>query len=366
MTVIAKYKLDELDIVFGDLLITGPLLNDSHEVTTPAQGNVSNFFGDSGWGISGLRQKVNIVSKNCVIAWAGDWLTAKIVISSLHELSKTKDLTTEDIIFAVDKNPDIKANSAQFLGLLFENGEMITIYEDDTIEFDSGKLGKVYAAGSGVGAIKDFSTMLERAEFSPNDLGIINGVAKSLAFGGFLLNTEWRERSSAVTLRSMFGGGYEIAFFSQEKMQKVAETTYLFWDATLLQDEIRVSLPYFLLKQAYIDDHLLIRSFRLQDRDDQSVSLLDEQRLIIKPMFDTPHRPSIEKLKSLSFASNILCHCIVVRNREKPIAIYSHIQGFSNSSESDIIFEGNNENWTLGFRPKLFEAFIAALQNLHV
>src|SRR5687768_569719 len=94
MTLIATFSVNKYPVVFGDLLLTGPA-SAGKRVALPTQGPDHDFFGDSGWAISGLTQKVNIVSPNCAIAWAGSWLEARCAISGLRDLAQSQTLTTD-------------------------------------------------------------------------------------------------------------------------------------------------------------------------------------------------------------------------------------------------------------------------------
>jgi hypothetical protein len=82
--------------------------------------------------------------------------------------------------------------------------------------------------------------------------------------GGLLLQAEFRGGDAAATLRNMFGGGYEIAFYSNGRMQKLREVTYVVWEALLTAHNVHVSLPQLLVKQTYVDDYLLVRSARVR------------------------------------------------------------------------------------------------------
>lgn len=340
---------------FGDLLITGPTPSDTPVVTVPAQGEVQNFFGDSGWGIRGLKQKVNIVSDNCAIAWAGSWLNARLVISSLRRLSESRELTSADIIDAID---DLGADeeSVQFVGLLNEGGERFA-FHSNAEEVTSMVLGDTYVAGTGGDTIRQFERLLGDVKYveERNVNSGTKAVAKSLLLGGLLLHSEWRGGLAASTLLNAFGGGYEFAFFENGRMQKLPEVTFMFWEARLNAEGCGIFLPLFIVKQAYIDEHLLIRSVRLKATGGLEARTLDEQHLMIKPMFDTANRPSEETLRSLPLVSNLLCHCIQVNDGSSYIGFTSYLQGYSATSVNEVSFHADGEDWEVSFHSSLLD-----------
>ena len=365
MTLIAKYSINGFNMVFGDLLTTGSISNDARPIKIPTQGNVNEFFGDCGWGISGLNQKVNLISDNCIIAWAGEWIGAKIVISDLHRLSKIKNLTVDDLLNIIDNNPELEKHPVQLVGLIFDQNEIIG-FSSEAEEFESKSLQNVCLGGTGGDAIRQFSQLLNNVKnIAEGNVNVVaEGIASSLFLGSLLLNTEFREGTSTPTLLNMFGGGYEIAFFADGKMQKLAEVTFLFWQATLTETGCLVSYPELIVKQGYANDHLLIRSVRLCLNNDFTVSSFDEQNIVVRPMFEPPNRPSRDYLDSLSLSSRILSHCILVGDGSKFLGISSLVQSYSETSKNDLTFHGKGENWTMTFTSTLTEKISAYAEKL--
>ncbi|WP_313704576.1 hypothetical protein [Massilia sp.] len=340
MTLIASYVIDGFPLVFGDLLITGEVSSHERPVAVPAQGEVQAFFGNFGWGISGLTQKVNIVSENCVIAWAGSWLGARIAISGLRDLAKQKDLTASSIISFLAADPDLKNHSAHFVGLVSQE-EGLCMFQYGAEAFQSESLGTVYVAGSGAEAIREFSTIF--SGMATNARGAVTnaamGISKSLMMGGLLLQAELHGGYSAPTLRNMFGGGYEIAYYADGRMQKVPEVTFLFWDVRLTRNDSDIFLPFLVVKQAYIGDYLLMRSIRFGESHDKlTPNVLDEQRHVVAPIFASENRPTEVQLRSLAFASRLLCHCVIVHDDIKTLGIHTKVQGYDPQAEGEVVF----------------------------
>ena len=351
MTVVATFAISGYPVVFGDLLMTGPSANEVRTVAVPAQGEVQEFFGDSGWSVLGLKQKVTLLADNCVVAWAGSLLGARIAISGLRELAKTGVLTCESILRHLQADSDLSKHPASFVGMVAESGRLHQ-FRFNAEHFDSTTLGHVFLSGSGSAAIHEFSKVL--ASMESRSTGSANAavtcVAKTMMLGGMLLQAEFRGGLAATTLRNMFGGGYEIAFFSDGRMRKLEEVSYLFWEAEIAPDEVRVSPPQLVVKQRYIGDYLLIRSARIEASAKQ-LRVENEQRHVICPMYDAPSLDvPMEELRTISLQSNLLCHCILVLQAGQQTGIYTMVQRYSPESEVTITFEDKDDQVVIGFR----------------
>jgi hypothetical protein len=183
MTVIAAYVIGNFPVLFGDLLLTSERATGARKVAVPTQGEVQDFFGSSGWGISGLTQKVNVLSDNCAIAWAGSWLGARVAIAGLRDLALSRTLTCEAILEFFDALPDLKLNPASFVGLVHDDGALQQ-FCFNAEQFQSESLGTVYLSGTGSTAIYELSDILAGADSqmtgSPNSLlklsrNLVNG-----------------------------------------------------------------------------------------------------------------------------------------------------------------------------------------------
>ena len=119
MTAIAAYSVDSCPVVFDDLLISGPS-DKPNQVATPAGGDVTNFFGNSGWEIRGLVQKVVILSPDCAFAWSGSYVAAHVAIKELREIAAQEELTPTRINSFLSSHPDLIRHGASFVGWVRE------------------------------------------------------------------------------------------------------------------------------------------------------------------------------------------------------------------------------------------------------
>jgi hypothetical protein len=363
MTLIAAFAPQGYPVVFGDLLLTGPRSRSDRPVAVPANSEAHNFFGDAEWGIAGLQQKVNLVGKKCAIAWAGSWLGARIAISGLQAIAESEPLTPSRILQYLQIVPDLAAHEASFVGMVStEQGIHQFRFRAGTL--DSEALGQVFFAGSGSAAVEEFSKISFNTDTKVTGTPTVAdlGIAKALNLGGLLLQSEFRGGDSAATLRQMFGGGYEIAYFDGEEMRKYGDVTFVFWEALLTPTEVHVSFPQFLLKQVYIDGNLLIRSAQITVASQgEPPKVVNEQRHLIRPLLPEPTKLNPLVHGGFSFESRMLFHCIAVRDSNRPLGIYTRVQGYAADSEITIGFPGTDGQIAFRFRHDTLEEIAASI-----
>ena len=351
MTVIAAFSVSNFPVLFGDLLLTGPSVSE-RRVAVPAQGEVQDFFGDSGWSVLGLTQKVCVLGNDCAIAWAGSWLGARVAIAELRRRYLSGSQTIDDMIAYLKGEPELQKHPASFIGLLHNAGQLHQFHVSAD-ELQCPTLGMVYLSGSGSYAVEEFSRLLQTM-----DSAVAGGptagdeaVSTALSMGGMLLQVEFRGGNAASTLRNMFGGGYEIAFFSGGRMQKLTEVTYVIWEANLDETSVHVSHPLLVIKQKYAGDYLLVRSARIESSPTQAtLRIVDEQGHVIRPMFDVPRFDDVASLKSLSLQSRLLCHCILTHGPGSAHGIYTRVQQYGPDSELGVTFEDTGGQVVFGMR----------------
>jgi hypothetical protein len=316
-------------VVFGDLLISGPS-DKPNQVATPAGGDVTDFFGDSGWGIRGLVQKVVILSPDCAMAWSGSYVGARVAIKELREIAAHEQLTAARISSFLSSHPDLAQHSASFVGWAREpDGRFRQFWHQANYVFETGLFGKISIAGSGSDAIKELVDLSLQGE--RHETGDVNPAAKAicsgLSFASMLLSAELQGGEAAPTLLNMFGGGYEVAAFFNGSFQKIPENTLLVWEARNTSSGLLIGLPRLIVKQHYYHDILLMKSAQLISSDSGAPTIKEEQLHLIGP----PDRKASEKHLSIGrdipLDSKVRCHCFCVFGEGNAIEmIYTRIQ----------------------------------------
>ncbi|MBX8473940.1 hypothetical protein K5D38_04015 [Pseudomonas cichorii] len=361
MTAIAAFKVSGCPVVFGDLLITGET-KAKQNVGLPTIGDAHEVFGDSGWAIKGLSQKVVIINNNCVLAWSGSYLAARVAISELREQGSKTSLTADGVRAFLSSHPDIMRHGVSFIGYVFEQDSLsIKQFRYDAEIYKSSMFGRMMIQGSGIGAIKEVSDII--GSVNMRETGQVDAVIKALSTGcsmaGMLLHAELKGGTSARNLHSMFGGGYEVAVFSNGAFKKVGDLTFLIWSARVTSSGTELAMPHMLVKQVYAGDKLLIRSARVENNNGQDV-IVDEQRHIISPMYDSDEDIGIDVFSKISYNSPLLCHFFLVEGENSYIhSIYTRIQF---SSTSPIQFNEDDGRLLISFESKFLQDLSCSLQ----
>lgn len=335
VTVIAAYSVEGVPVVFGDLLITGPS-EKSMKVGVPAIGSVQDFFGDSGWAIVGLSQKVVVVRDDCVLAWAGSWLGARVAIADLRALNSEAPLTAEIVGAFLSTHEDVVRHGTAFVGWVHEKqNKRFGQFRHDAEVLEAGPMGRMSLQGSGASAIKEFVRLrgAMAREVSGDANPVVLAATTALSMAGMLLRAELHGGDAAPTLRHSFGGGYEVATFSNGKFTKLGDLTFLVWSAFATEEGVSLSAPQFIYKQTYLDDVLLVRSARMAANREGIIELVDEQYHLVNPMYETDTKVTIERAKEVSYDSPLLCHCFVVTSSsDSGHSLYTRIQRTSTSA----------------------------------
>jgi hypothetical protein len=147
------------------LILSGPTSEKRSAVYIPTLGDVTDFFGDSGWGIHGLRQKIRVIGPKLAIAWTGSLVGAGVAIRNLATRFETADvIEPEALIAMLRETPELKDFPASFVGWISVNSGFIQFsYGDDIRTCTSSVLGKVAFGGSGGDAVNKISALFSAA-----------------------------------------------------------------------------------------------------------------------------------------------------------------------------------------------------------
>jgi hypothetical protein len=318
-------------VLFGDLLLTGPRIENSPQ-PLPTHLNAHEFFGGFGWGIVGMCQKVCLLSDTMAVAWAGSWLGARIAIQALRDRFANVPTKPAEILDYLKGEPELKQHPASFVGFTLADGMAHPFYYDAEY-VETPTLGAACIAGSGAKTIIDYASALKNSGQSQNSL---RPVALAFNLGAWLLSNEFRGREAAPTLRNMFGGGYEVVYLRGQVLVKPTEYTYWLWEAFVdrTTNIIRLGHPDLVVKQAYHHDHLLIRSATLtRHAETGNFNLSDQGIQIVRPMYDTKDQLDPRHIENLPFGSDITSHCVLARDETGILGILPYTKF---SMQSDI------------------------------
>ena len=289
MTLLVAYSPQKFPVLIGDLLLSGKETN-GKVTEIPTIGESTQVFPEGcGWAIAGLNQKLVRISDNCILGWSGSRLTALSAIKAIRALQNDRGtLTYSDVQCCVDNLDAELANKGIALVGWIRDEKGIRGFEIGGRTIEIPGHGRAYAAGSGAELFETtVKAIVQDANVTagnPNPLEF--AVSHAFSMVGVLLS---HESITGESLLHLFGGGYEIASLVRGKFAKLGDLTYVLWRVSV-DDTEGVSLsPYFVVKQEYRDDALLLyRSLPLFDQDQIK---MEESVFVVRP-FGTRFEPS--------------------------------------------------------------------------
>lgn len=366
MTVIACFALNGVPVVFADLLLTGLRTGQPQPIAVPTIGDVQDFFGDSGWSVRGLRQKITVISPDCVIAWAGSYLGARFAISGLSDLARRGQLSSDEVLNYLQQEPELERHPASFVGFTIESG-VVRQFGFQAEEYDSPTLGAVCMSGTGVPVIRDFSAWLQAATWNHLKSGPaspwLNAVARTLALGGMLLESEFRGQTAATTILNMFGGGYAIAILENGGFRKVDDLTYVFWYARIVPDGVDIVRPALIIKQRYLHEHLLIRAAHVGSDPSGLELVRADQRHSIRPMRTTSSEPTGADLSTMRLQSKLFRHCVIATEQGLFSGMYMLVEHNARMEDARMTIEERDSQVLLDIRGDLLDRIGATIHS---
>jgi len=309
VTLIASAFVGNRPFLFGDLLISIKANSGGHKIHLPVQ--EVQFVRDIGHNITSLAQKLCIVTPNLAVGWSGSKIVARTLIKEMMEhFTNAGPVTFDELdkfLLALDF-PEIR--DVQLVGLAHEGNNFVRDFHWNAKAHKSVHFGEMQLAGSGsdhlIEMLQGFEdeVLIKLGKGNPPDF--VTGVSKFLMLAGYILG---EERNSRQNLASFYGGGFEIVYFNQGKLDKLGNLTYLFWTVNVISSvKLQIALQV-ALKVSYRKDVLLIHSI---DIGDSSAAIF-----AVEPIHRSLHDAEMEEIKAISIPfpdlnSHIMCHYVSV------------------------------------------------------
>ena len=220
MTLIAAFYINNHPVLIGDVLISCPY--PSQLINIPTYENLKISPPEDLWrGVPELRQKVNIISSNLMVAWCGDRCAAHTILKELKALSDAKNFTIYSLktFFESDEIRDwIGKAEVCFLGYIIDDDGIKEFnYSFSGAEIHQIKIptyGNTFIAGSGSNdLIHRLETTVPRQPSIPKKTSEYDdAIIASLSICGALLATD------SKNILSGYGGSFEIATLNEQWM----------------------------------------------------------------------------------------------------------------------------------------------------
>ncbi|MEG4939910.1 hypothetical protein [Microcoleus sp. F4-D5] len=313
MTLIAAFYINNHPVLIGDVLISCP--GPSQLIDIPTCDRKISPPEDLERGILELRQKVNIISSNLMVAWCGDWCAAHTLLKELKARSDAANFTRNSLktFFESDEIRDWMGKAEVcFIGYIIDaDGIKEFQYSFNGAKINEIKIptyGNTFISGSGSNdLIHLLETTVPRQPSIPKKTSEYDdAVIASQCICGALLVTEFKN------ILSSYGGSFEIATLNKQGMfHKVDITYFLSYVSNCESSNPKLELVKKAYKLIYIKDVLVVytlsmgQTFRplILDSVHYTEFPIDEyQRYTIAPCY-YPYSPEKEIWSVLSGVS---------------------------------------------------------------
>ena len=226
MTLIAGFFRDGCPALMGDLLVSDedPL---DREFVFPSVGRVSKRdLANGNHSPSHPCQKAILISPKLAICWANKKIHAKSFIKEIINANAHIN-PSHELLSAIYNDIDGQGNIS-IIGL-YRNGIEMRIFDFDSWPVDPPYPGFSYfkAAGSGYGTLLDIIPQLGMGVPIGNLNKLERGISTTVHFSTSLLS---EEIISQLSLKELFGVGYEIVHPLGANLAKFNNLTYVFLD----------------------------------------------------------------------------------------------------------------------------------------
>jgi hypothetical protein len=263
MTLIAAFYINNHPVLIGDVLIS--CLDPSERINIPTNETLKESAPENLWlGIPKLRQKVNVISSNLMIAWCGDMYAAQTILQEIKARSDEEKFTEKSLksFFENDETKEwIAKLVVGFIGYIIDDDCIKQFkYSFNGAEINQKTIppyGNTLIAGSGS---KDLIHLLEEV-VQPRNPSLPKkhsefdeAVQASLTICAALLAKDFDN------IKSGYGGSFEIATLSKKGMfEKLNNLTYFQWSVSNCESSNpKLDLVGKAYKLIYINDLLVV------------------------------------------------------------------------------------------------------------
>lgn len=361
MTLIVGFSVGPQPVLLGDLLLSGP--ESQVDLNLPTIGESQKVFpAGSGFTITGITQKVNILSENLMIAWAGTRYIAKSILTDLNERIRREPFTIKSLQdYFEDFRRSENRNQVHFVGTFVENTRVLSFAIGGEVVSDPA-WGEVRLAGSGTDDVKTFLKNVQPLKLitagSPEPG--LEAVVRAVTLTSQLLQLELQNQS---TLLQYYGAGYEIASLVAGRMAKIADVRYLLWEADATGETLQLGQPYYIVKNSYLNGVLAIRSSRLTDKTRDGMPLFDESTHLVEPAFRAISEEDVKAFRSKppDMNSRFLVNLFLVRYRDGSTEWMNRID-YRATPNTHVVFHEMPDGLGVAIEHSFIESVLAALQ----
>lgn len=309
---------------------------------------------------------------NLALAWSGPYMEAKELIGHLYaEIQARGSISFKDMDAQFSHlSPDVQEALAE--GKLALLGYWQDPQSNSSIGFganyssiESSTVSDLRIAGSGTNTVIEYFEHQSELEFdslSDREVGSFElAVCTSLSIAGMLLQLEIGTHES---IRSHFGGGYEVIALKDNRFVRCEDLMYAFWYAESHEKGVSLTPVMKFLKQSYVQDILLIRTLEMKSPDPSNPSFLtsrEDEIHILPPLYRPERYPEGTRFPKPDLKAFMLCSYILVRRGDRFEVLTKF--DWSKHRELPLRFSDNGEILTVELRPRYLQDILASIES---
>ena len=364
MTLIARANFNGVSFYLGDLLLSRKGKS-GDAIDIPAANDINKLLPESSMRhVSGMVQKLNILSDRLIVAWAGSRSQAHTMIRELSELDRSATTLfradIEKLIMGVPENDrdELSLIGSVCLPNYKQEGDLY-------IEHFSYRTTKctrpgevIHVAGSGADDLINLMPRIVNGRPPPSNIdeGLYEWVKQTAI--GTLGQFVGQEMLLGHNLPNWWGGAFETAVIEDQAFKKIKDTLFTFW--RLLPDEsgefLHLGLIPKFLKYDYFEDVLIVQKLDSEITSDEKLKIVSHDCRLYLPIHRTlKGEYDFSQITFPTLEPTTLC-CFTLFNNNGNIKCGNRIyHGASNMPFRAVIFE---EDIALSFHDQLFEGLV--------
>ncbi|WP_085700200.1 hypothetical protein [Pseudomonas sp. B26(2017)] len=358
MTLGISYALNQRLVVMGDLLISGD--EREHDVSIPTVGNVTEVFPKgSGFSITGLTQKVIVISEDMVITWAGHEVAATMAIRWLRELAGT-GLTPENVAVFLKQLPqNLGKLDLQLTGFfVYENQGYLVDFKEHAVE--STNFTDLRLIGNGADVFEEMLGKYRWVSGASRGVEADRGeyLSITMALAGMLLELELKNQP--ISLLRYFGGGYEVVFGEAGAFRKLDDVTHVYWKMQVNEDGVGITNPFYIQKQFYRGNDLVIMPIRISLGDAARNGIVDDEVYVVREPGSNQRNFDLLPDDLPSYNSRNTCHYFIEGEMAR---VFTRFQYREDPKENDLTIVESDAGKQLKIRKSFLEAITTTVWN---
>jgi len=327
MTAILGCNYHGAPLLFGDVIQSIPAVFAKPYVYIPSVGRVDvSPNPNSQYHMSGLVQKVSIIGPNLAFAWTGSVSAAKNILQRIRDANNLQLFDWASLARLLDQDsPSLARGDIGLIGLL-KDGTNWRMFARNVAHHEDTTFSLIWTGGTGAESLlAQIRNFREDSASSTGITPIHSVIALGTALSGALITHKVHHLDS---LRSGYGGAYEIATIINDACDKIQDVMYVQWFGEMSEDRLSIRSPNRIFQNSYWKDLLIVRSLTLAN------GMRDQERdeyTLIPPVFRelTPDDTRLAPIPPL--AAPIVSHQITFRALDRNVYTVTRTD-FANSA----------------------------------